>query len=95
MRTMRARMWRHARMRASMIARRLDPSYFSITGIINATDQHPDHDVVWGEQLVKRIYEALRASPAWCAAAGGPVLRCCAFACMRGLLCACAGTRRC
>lgn len=43
----------------------LDPSYFSIDGIINATDQHPDHDVLNGERLMKTVYEAIRNSPLW------------------------------
>eukprot|EP00750_Incisomonas_marina_P028233 INCI6549.2.p1 GENE.INCI6549.2~~INCI6549.2.p1 ORF type:complete len:368 (-),score=37.68 INCI6549.2:982-2085(-) len=30
-----------------------------------SNDQHPDHDVALGEQLMKDIYEALRASPQW------------------------------
>ena len=28
-------------------------------------DQHPDHDVAFGERYIKDIYEALRASPQW------------------------------
>jgi phospholipase C len=28
-------------------------------------DQHPDHDVALGEKLIKDVYEALRAGPAW------------------------------
>jgi len=44
----------------------LDPSYFDIPGELNeATDQHPDHDVTSGERLMKKVYEALRASPLW------------------------------
>lgn len=30
-----------------------------------ANDDHPDHDVRLGQGLMKEIYEALRASPAW------------------------------
>lgn len=30
-----------------------------------ATDQHPSHSVLAGEQLMKTVYEALRASPQW------------------------------
>ena len=44
----------------------LDPSYFDIPGLLQeATDEHPDHDVTAGERLLKRVYEALRASPLW------------------------------
>jgi phospholipase C len=42
----------------------IEPAYFS-TMNQPATDQHPDHDVGLGEQVVKDIYEALRASPIW------------------------------
>ncbi|CAE7356411.1 NPC1, partial [Symbiodinium microadriaticum] len=42
----------------------LEPAYFT-TPTQKATDQHPDHDVSEGEQLMKDIYEALRASPIW------------------------------
>jgi phospholipase C len=30
-----------------------------------AQDQHPDHDVVEGERLMARVYEAIRKSPKW------------------------------
>lgn len=30
-----------------------------------SNDQHPDHDVRWGELLYKEVYEALRSSPQW------------------------------
>jgi phospholipase C len=42
----------------------LEPGYFS-TPHQQASDQHPDHDVGQGEQLVKDVYEALRASSIW------------------------------
>ena len=42
----------------------LDPRYFDFFGV-DATDQHPDHDVGAGEQLISDVYEALRASPVW------------------------------
>lgn len=32
-------------------------------GLMN--DQHPDHSIKEGERLIKNVYEALRASPAW------------------------------
>lgn len=43
----------------------LDPGYFSIPGLYNATDQHPSHSVADGELFYKSVYEALRASPIW------------------------------
>ena len=42
----------------------VEPAYFDFFGT-PATDQHPDHDVAEGERLIKSVYEALRASPAW------------------------------
>lgn len=30
-----------------------------------SNDDHPDHDVAFGEQYIKDVYEALRASPQW------------------------------
>eukprot|EP01129_Flabellula_baltica_P006957 TRINITY_DN2655_c0_g2_i1.p1 TRINITY_DN2655_c0_g2~~TRINITY_DN2655_c0_g2_i1.p1 ORF type:complete len:485 (-),score=102.01 TRINITY_DN2655_c0_g2_i1:1027-2481(-) len=30
-----------------------------------ANDQHPDHNVVYGEMFIRDIYEAVRASPQW------------------------------
>lgn len=42
----------------------LEPRYYN-TPNFGADDQHPDHDVGLGEQLVKNIYEAVRASPIW------------------------------
>lgn len=42
----------------------LSPNYFGIADLL-ANDQHPDHAVSAGEALMKRIYEALRASPIW------------------------------
>eukprot|EP01090_Pellita_catalonica_P001616 TRINITY_DN11384_c0_g1_i1.p1 TRINITY_DN11384_c0_g1~~TRINITY_DN11384_c0_g1_i1.p1 ORF type:complete len:467 (-),score=70.31 TRINITY_DN11384_c0_g1_i1:46-1386(-) len=29
------------------------------------SDEHPDHDVLWGEALLKEVYDAVRASPLW------------------------------
>ena len=39
----------------------------TISGVLAgvANDQHPDHDVSAGDQLIKDIYEAVRASPLW------------------------------
>ena len=42
----------------------LEPAYFDMAGA-PASDQHPAHDVSEGELLIKRVYEALRASPLW------------------------------
>lgn len=42
----------------------LSPNFFGL-GENLATDQHPSHAVSAGEMLMKRIYEALRASPLW------------------------------
>ncbi|CUF66623.1 phospholipase C 3-like, putative [Bodo saltans] len=32
---------------------------------LGSNDDHPDHDVALGEQFIKDVYEALRASPQW------------------------------
>lgn len=42
----------------------IEPAYFT-SPRQKASDQHPDHDVSLGEELIKDIYEALRASPLW------------------------------
>jgi phospholipase C len=42
----------------------VEPAYFS-TPKQAATDQHPDHDVSLGDQLIKDVYESLRSSPIW------------------------------
>lgn len=42
----------------------LEPAYFD-TPLKAATDQHPDHDVSAGEELIKSVYDAVRNSPAW------------------------------
>lgn len=42
----------------------IEPAYYDTPGH-PATDQHPDHDVSAGEQLIKDVYEAIRASPLW------------------------------
>ena len=39
----------------------VEPIYFDLPSM-PASDQHPDHDVSVGEQLIKDVYEALRAS---------------------------------
>jgi phospholipase C len=42
----------------------IEPAYFD-TPLQPASDQHPNHDVSVGDQLIKNIYEAVRASPIW------------------------------
>lgn len=42
----------------------VEPNYFD-SDKIAASDQHPDHDVSIGDQLIKSIYDAVRASPLW------------------------------
>ncbi|RYH20067.1 hypothetical protein EON65_24690 [archaeon] len=42
----------------------IEPNYF-VTEKFPASDQHPDHDVSLGEELIKNVYEALRNSPLW------------------------------
>jgi phospholipase C len=44
----------------------IEPRYFTdeILGLL-PNDQHPPHDVVYGEQLIAKVYNAVRSSPAW------------------------------
>jgi phospholipase C len=42
----------------------IDPRYFGLPNL-GPNDDHPDHDVSLGQQLMKDVYEALRASPDW------------------------------
>ncbi|KNC55222.1 phosphatidylglycerol specific phospholipase C [Thecamonas trahens ATCC 50062] len=42
----------------------LEPKYFHVLDI-PANDHHPAHNVKLGELLIKKIYEAIRASPQW------------------------------
>lgn len=42
----------------------LEPRYYS-TPNYGADDQHPDHDVGLGEELISKVYETLRASDLW------------------------------
>jgi phospholipase C len=44
----------------------IEPRYFTdnVLGLM-PNDQHPPHDVVYGEQLIARVYNAVRSSPAW------------------------------
>eukprot|EP00756_Hemistasia_phaeocysticola_P034328 Hpha_TRINITY_DN16516_c1_g15::TRINITY_DN16516_c1_g15_i1::g.136821::m.136821/K01114/plc; phospholipase C len=43
----------------------VEPSYFGVSKYVTATDQHPNHPVDAGDRLIKKIYEAVRASPKW------------------------------
>jgi len=43
----------------------IEPSYFSVPTNGPANDQHPSHNVEDGELFIKKIYEAIRASPLW------------------------------
>lgn len=42
----------------------IEPRYFKVLSA-PANDDHPKNDVAEGQNLVKEIYEALRASPQW------------------------------
>ncbi len=41
----------------------IEPRYYDAAE--KANDEHPPHDMQFGDQLLARVYEALRASPAW------------------------------
>lgn len=44
----------------------IEPRYFAdILGNAMPNDEHPPHDVTYGEQLIAQVYNALRAGPAW------------------------------
>lgn len=43
----------------------IEPAYYTIDGVWNASDEHPPHNVLEGEFLIKTVYEALRAGPLW------------------------------
>jgi len=44
----------------------IEPRYFTdlFTSLI-PNDQHPPHNVLYGEQLIAQVYNALRGSPSW------------------------------
>lgn len=42
----------------------IEPRYYSILSA-PPNDQHPTHDVSYGERLIAKCYQALRTSPAW------------------------------
>jgi phospholipase C len=44
----------------------IEPRYFtSETLDLIPNDQHPPHNVVYGEQLIARVYNAVRSAPTW------------------------------
>lgn len=43
----------------------IEPQYLADAGIGMPNDQHPPHDVVFGEQLIAQVYNAVRNSPLW------------------------------
>jgi phospholipase C len=44
----------------------IEPRYFTDAFLRNIpNDEHPPHNVLFGEQLIARVYTALRQSPAW------------------------------
>eukprot|EP00490_Sorites_sp_Unknown_P022535 CAMPEP_0114658212 /NCGR_PEP_ID=MMETSP0191-20121206/15307_1 /TAXON_ID=126664 /ORGANISM="Sorites sp." /LENGTH=367 /DNA_ID=CAMNT_0001879579 /DNA_START=1216 /DNA_END=2316 /DNA_ORIENTATION=- len=57
--------WKHIETGDMPVYTWIDPGYF--TGIPESppSSQHPDYDVTYGEELMKRLYEALRVSPIW------------------------------
>jgi phospholipase C len=44
----------------------VEPRYFSdVAGSLLPNDQHPPHNVAYGEALIAKVYNAVRASPCW------------------------------
>ncbi|HEY2682227.1 MAG TPA: alkaline phosphatase family protein [Steroidobacteraceae bacterium] len=44
----------------------IEPRYFAdLFGTYIPNDEHPPHNVVYGEQLIASVYNALRSSPCW------------------------------
>jgi phospholipase C len=43
----------------------LEPRYFADAGLGMPNDQHPPHDVIFGEQLIASVYNSVRKSPLW------------------------------
>ena len=44
----------------------IEPRYFTeLADNLVASDQHPPHNVLYGEQLIAQVYNALRGSPCW------------------------------
>ena len=59
-----ARFYRHARAGTLPRFSFVEPAYFRGPGR-RASDNHPPHDVRFGERLLKDMYEALRGGPGW------------------------------
>ena len=43
----------------------LEPQYFADLALGMPSDQHPPHDITFAEQLIAKVYNAVRAAPAW------------------------------
>ncbi len=43
----------------------LEPRYFADAALGMPNDQHPPHDITFAEQLIAKVYNALRAAPTW------------------------------
>jgi phospholipase C len=43
----------------------IEPRYFADVGLGMPNDQHPPHDVIFGEQLIASVYNTVRLSPLW------------------------------
>ena len=43
----------------------IEPRYFADVGLAMPNDQHPPHDVIFGEQLIASVYNTVRLSPLW------------------------------
>ncbi|KAJ8133696.1 hypothetical protein OY671_013090, partial [Metschnikowia pulcherrima] len=44
----------------------IEPRYFTDLALnTNPNDQHPPHNVSYGEQLIAQVYNASRSSPCW------------------------------
>ena len=43
----------------------IEPRWFNWLYNFPASDEHPPHDVVYGEFLINHVYKSLRASPKW------------------------------
>jgi phospholipase C len=44
----------------------IEPRYFTdLSRNFSPNDQHPPHNVLYGEQLIAQVYNALRSSPCW------------------------------
>ncbi len=44
----------------------IEPQFYPYLGLSGyPSDQHPPHNVLYGEQLIAKVYRALRSSPCW------------------------------